>query len=152
MAKKLVTINVDEEFIEEVDKVAKNRSKWFNEKLRDKIITGDLYDEDIKRLEEERRNLRNKKQNIEQKIWELDDRIEELKDRKSEARVISKIRDEIGKHRIEKIEQIIRRDKQDSNSNLTPSRIIERNSKIIAKKKGLEFKKVKKTLNYLVTV
>jgi vacuolar-type H+-ATPase subunit I/STV1 len=143
---------------DELHKIIKNlpgsNSDHVNDALRRYLVTDTGVLEDmIEDLEKKRKQKRIEKQRIEQDIWSMDDQIEDLKDLQSRAEVIEKVRVKIGMSRVEKIEQIIRENKYDSDPrSATTSEIIDKHVDLIAEDhEDLDREDIRTALDLLIS-
>lgn len=110
-----------------------------------------IWEEKIKETEKERDRLMEEKQRIELELERQRDKLTDLKDRKTEARTLRKVEKQIPASRYDRIADIVREHKYDSDPrSMTESQVIQKHAEMIADENGFEVEMVEKILRIRV--
>jgi len=147
MPKKQISARLPGKLVDAIDTLSENRSNFIAKAVLQMIDEPELIEEQIKQAKQERKSLMEDKHEIEMEIEEKRDEIRELEDLKTEAKVMKKVRSKIPESELQKVRDIVRENKYDSDPRAAkPEKIIQHNAQNLSEEYDVEKKKVVKVL------
>lgn len=127
--KKQISTSLPERLVEAIDTIADNRSNFIAKAVLQMIDEPELIEEQIQKRKQERKSLMEKKHEIEMDIEDKRDEIRNLEQLKTEAKVMKKVREQIPQRELQKVRDIVRENKYDSDPRAAnPEEVIKHNA------------------------
>lgn len=127
--KKQISTSLPERLVEAIDTIADNRSNFIAKAVLQMIDEPELIEEQIQKRKQERKSLMEKKHEIEMDIEDKRDEIRDLEQLKTEAKVMKKVREQIPQRELQKVRDIVRENKYDSDPRAAnPEEVIKHNA------------------------